>query len=577
MKNRSNGGTVLEQGIYCVVKIDIGSKQKYIFRSNVLKEIIGASKIIKYVSEELGKEILKNMGLLDRQFSMKDYGKRDTEIGHNLFEAGGNSMYIFYDERKAKKFNNKFSKYVMKRFDGLELLIVMEKFDIHHKKIIDLYDDIEDKLTMKKGRRQNQFKRIGYGLTELCKSTRKPAVKCECDGNEIVYMSKEANDKRKFYDAVYNDYKVDYYMINFNSDKKNFMEKHNLKDICKFPDQIEDISWNKDKKGGYIGVTCIDGNGMGKKIQSFNERFKYSDENNYFEENMKYIEEFNKLTEGISTCYINAFKEIVDELKTNYKYYSEKIGGPEKGLIPLRPIILAGDDITFISNGKLAIDITKNFMKKISNKEIPFRGDGSKEKLTVGAGVAIVKEKHPFFRAVKIAEELEENSKKRLKDIKGDEKNYDASIIDWQIERGNIMGEFSEIRKEKSNGSNKNEMLTGRPYIVDEIYDKKLNEYDKNNQQEIIRHLKNTANYKFDHFENILKTLWDKSGKSNIKGAFRAMNSSEEEFKLFALKYNLNKILNVNNEEKLNAYMNKQLIYDAVDVMDLYTYVKGEN
>lgn len=570
---------MVEKDIYYVVKIDIGSKQKYIFRSNVLKEIIGASKIIKYVSEELGKEILKSMDLSDKQFNIENFNKK--YMGHELFAAGGNSMYIFFDRDKAIEFNKKFSQYVMKKFDGLELLIVMKEFDIHHKKIIDLYDDIENELTKKKGKRKNQFKCIGYGLTELCKSTRKPAVNVKIEENEKFYVSKEANDKLKFFDAVYKNDKVDYYMINSDSEQKSFIEKHNLKDICEFPNKIDNISWNKDKKGGYIGITCIDGNGMGKKIQSFNKGFAYKNDKDYFQDNMNYINEFNKLTKNISDCYTKAFAEIVNELKINYKYYAEKIGGPEKGTVPLRPIILAGDDITFISNGKLAIDITKNFMKKISNEELVFDENKGKEKLTVGVGVAIVKEKHPFFRAVKIAEQLEENSKKKLREIKEavkeELKDYDASIIDWQIERGNIMGELSEIRKEKSIGSNKNEVLTGRPYIVDEIYDRKANIYDKNNQEEVIRYLKNAVNYKFNHFENILKVLWGKSGKSNIKGAFRAMNSSKEEFRLFVLKYNLNKILNVNNEKNFDAYINKQLIYDAVDAMDLYVYVKGDN
>ncbi len=44
-----------------VVKIDIGSKQKYIFSSNRLKQIIGASEIIRYVTEGLAKEVLQSM------------------------------------------------------------------------------------------------------------------------------------------------------------------------------------------------------------------------------------------------------------------------------------------------------------------------------------------------------------------------------------------------------------------------------------------------------------------------------------------------------------------------------------
>ena len=45
------------------VLMEIGKKQSYIFKSNKLKENIGASMIIKFVTEELPKnELSKNNG-----------------------------------------------------------------------------------------------------------------------------------------------------------------------------------------------------------------------------------------------------------------------------------------------------------------------------------------------------------------------------------------------------------------------------------------------------------------------------------------------------------------------------------
>lgn len=597
------GGQIVDEHKFYIVKIDIGSKQKYIFRSNRLREIIGASKIIKFVSEKLGGEVLKYMQLSDKYFGKKE-GSDNLNDGHKLFAAGGNSMYIFSSINSAKRFNEIFSKFVMEKFDGLELLLVIKEFDIYNEKLIDIYDIMEKKLTAKKGKLKNQFKRIGYGLTELCKSTRKPAVKIvyEKQNDEKFYASRESKDKLDFFNVIYEEHNKNKigrkkgFQVKFEEDfikKCGLNDDYDIPNEFKFTDKIDEIGGNSDKGGGYIGITCIDGNGMGKKIQSFNKRFDHVYRENIFEGNIKYIKEFNKLTEEITVCYENVFKEIIAELIDNYENYADSIGyevesvdKQARNIIPLRSIILAGDDITFITNGKLSVDITKKFIQKITSREIAFESEENKEKMTVGAGVAIVKEKHPFFRTVKIAGELEENSKKKLKEIKNKYEihgtgSYDASIIDWQLDRGNVMGDLSDIRTENSFDPDPEmqDKLAGRPYIIDEIdykNKKMLNKEYKNNGDKL-EYLKSAVNYNFYHFEKILNVISQTSSRSNIKGFFRAMNSSKEDFKLFALKYNLQKTLNFYNNSKFDVYALKQPIYDAIDIMDLYTYVKEGN
>ena len=58
------GGQIVDECKFYIVKIDIGSKQKYIFRSNRLREIIGASKIIKFVGE-----IMEDGALIHKEVS----------------------------------------------------------------------------------------------------------------------------------------------------------------------------------------------------------------------------------------------------------------------------------------------------------------------------------------------------------------------------------------------------------------------------------------------------------------------------------------------------------------------------
>ncbi|WP_283592010.1 Cas10/Cmr2 second palm domain-containing protein [Clostridium butanoliproducens] len=545
-----------------IVKVDIGSKQKYIFSSNRLKEIIGASEVIRYVTEGLAKEVLECMNKEHKNY-------QDSNDGNVLFEAGGNSMYIFDNEEEAKKFNEIFSRFVIEYFDGLELIMVIKEFDIKEKNIVDLYEEIEQALTKKKGERKYQFRRLSYGLTKICPNTRKPAgYECKelSSNNEkkIKYVSKECEDKLRFYDFLCGDseyydkqnkikYMIDSKDINHKEIKEELKKRYELKNEFNFTNELDIIAGPKNE-GSYIAITCIDGNGMGKKIDSFNDEYKKVPKEEIFTYNQKYIKEFRNLTKNIDTNYKRIFNRLLEDLIDNYNNYYEKIGyEKERKILPIRPIILAGDDITFISNGKIAIDITRILTEEITEQKEQF---GKNEyNLTTSAGIAIVKRNHPFSRAVKLAGALEKNSKKKLRTMKLE----DASFIDWEINRGDTLDDISIIRNKK---------LVGRPYVV-------LVPENNENKKKIDIHnekLKKIINYNFDHFDIALKQINESGAKSNIKSFFRSMNSNEIDSELFYLKYNLKEKF----KGDVNPIILKKVTYDAVDAMDLYTYVKGE-
>ncbi|OSA96454.1 UNVERIFIED_ORG: hypothetical protein B2H93_02400 [Clostridium botulinum] len=565
-----------------IVKVDIGSKQKYIFSSNRLKEIIGASEIIKYVTENLGKQVLKRMG------ENEDYYTGNNK-GNIFFQAGGNAMYIFATKDEAKRFNEIFSKFVIKYFDGLELLMIIKEFDIEKKKIIDLCEEIENILTIKKGNRRNQFKRIGYGLSKICESTRKPAGYLYKDSdNKNKFVSKESNDKLSFYNYIYKDamyydeekkikytIDIDKSQNEIEKDKiKSFETEFELESNFRFTEKLNSIA-GENNEGSYIGITCIDGNGMGKKFNSFNEKYKTVNQEDIFKSNINYINEFRKLTIEVDDSYKRAFNETLKELVRNYENYYKNINYDDKDkIVPIRPIILAGDDITFVSNGKIAIEITRIFTEKITNVKVKF-GD-NQYNLTTSAGIAIVKKNHPFSRAIKLAGSLEKNSKKKLKSMKsiiekeGIKGQKDASFIDWEINRGDTLDDISIIRNK--NLVAKPCILVARPYIIVPKKEGKSQNVFNINDKDQYEILGKIINYNFGNFYAVLNGINESDAKSNLKSFFRTMNSQEVDADLFYLKYNLkNKI-----KGDINPYILKQVLYDAIDVMDLYTYVKGE-
>lgn len=564
---------------YFLVKIDIGGKQKYIFSTNVLKDIIGASEIIRFITEELGQEVLKYMNELKiskKTFSNKEF---QGDNGNVLIEAGGNSIYIFEEKEHAITFNKIFSKFVMKYFDGIELLMVIQEFDIEESmksnenpSIKYVLDHIEKKLTLKKGNRKNLFKRISFGLTKMCSNTKKPAG--YMGNKKDVFVSKESYDKQRFYKKLYEEHcKEEYYIdsdekIICNVNKGKYHGKIKNTDFY-YITEVDELAGDIEGKS-YVGITCIDGNGMGEKINSFYKNFNYCKDKPSKINNLNWLKAYRNLTREIKEKYEDAFSETIEKLCKNYDNYKEDIfqDNKNKKILPIRPIILAGDDITFISNGKIAIETTKIFADNITKKKVCFGGNGKNSlNLTVSCGVAIVGKKYPFSRAVKLAGELEKSSKKKLKKVKDIgkkiNKNIDASFIDWYVDRGNILEGLNEIR------SFENLKLTGRPYMIpinneDDKFKSISDFIDLDKSKDIFC-------YKFNYFYRVLNIVKRLNKNSNLREFYRAMNKSEVDANLFSIKYLINKDFQCNDLEK--KYI-EQVIYDVIEVLDLYEEVE---
>jgi hypothetical protein len=575
---------------YYIVKIDIGSKQKYIFSSNRLKEIIGASEIIRFITEDLGKEVLKNMGKKHKYFTKLD------PHGNVVFEAGGNAMYIFEDEKDAIDFNKSFSTFVMRNFDGLELLIVMKEFNIKTDRIDHLYDDMEELLTRKKGTRKNQFKRVGYGISKICGSTRKPAGYCIKDLSEDkeYEVSKESRDKRDFYDFIYEKKGKGFREYTTNGKSIETIHKEDeelLRDCNGFDFSIEtDVLGGEEGEGSYIGIVCVDGNGMGKKIASFKEVYRERFKKDCTKINIEYIGKFRQLTKDIADNYKNAFKHMVEKLCKNYDCYSKEIGMKkeviEKHILPIRPLILAGDDITFIANGKIAIEAAKEFIVKAEQKEILF-GDKPYH-LTTSTGIAIVKKNFPFARAVNLATQLEKNSKKKLKEIKNGlkdidyEEDYEVSIMDWQVSRGQDTdltnmrnsNQTDQVSIDKSGMDldlMTEDIQTAKPYIVRRegiFFNKTVKGIEKN---ELLDKLKEIIPYDYDHFIKMIHEITCSGSKTHLQNYFRSMNSSREDAILFATKYDLQRKLDTN----LDIQILSKVTMDAIDIINIYQGIEG--
>lgn len=489
---------------------EVSRKQQYIFSSNKLKENRGASIIIEYIIEEMPAKINKS-------------------YSQNLiYSGGGSSLYRFGSTKEAKDFIKNISEKVLREFPGIELFMVIEEFDIKKDRITEKIDNAYRKLAIKKNRRENSGTQLSFGIERICESTGLPASFTRREDDRNRYISSEVKVK------------LDYSEENAEKFDELMPVDYSIKEFA-------DLA-NGDKN--YLAVVHIDGNQMGKKLNKLKEGFKY-DNNNVEEVNNQYLAALKKFSNDIKEAFKSSFKHMADVINRNEDRLADDTKIKE-GKFPLIPIIIAGDDITYVTNGKIGIESARVFIEHLNKMTINI--NNSPVPLNACAGVAIARVGYPFSKLYEIAEDLCSNAKKAvLKDYK--DADVDYSLIDWHIEMGEVMGSIKDIRE-------RNYMtLDGKKLNMRPLY---LNNHDKWNSYENF--------LEANKYITQLEIDGKKAPRHKIKELRDVLKKGERDTELFLKS---NKIENYfprfkNTTGDYCFYEDNCMYYDSIEVMDLF-------
>ncbi len=419
---------------YYAVLMDVVSIQKYVFSSNELRDNLGASHIVNTLFDDLPIQALAETCHLDTEEVRKiivqwkknpdkilldDDPSAPFEVG--VF-SGGKALILFREESKAKEFVKKFTKELLLKAPGIHLAVaIMEGFMPNQNfpgQIAELYARLMDN--------RNRY----FPVTTL------PAHSITATNYENETISTHYNrDEGKYIDYV--------------TAAKQAVIKDAYSELNReYAELIKDYSFTTrvDQLGqiegdSYIAIVHIDGNGMGNWFQQSSSLSDYR----LRSINMEYItkQSFRKL-----------ISEIVDMIDKLSKVSDFNI----KDNLPLRPIILGGDDLTFICHGKLSLFLTERFIHiwtQTANRELNNLPD---QGFSACAGVAIAKTKYPFYRAYQIAEELCVLAKECHRDKGG-------SWLDFFIISGTKSGSVESIRE--AEGKDHVYRMYFGPYILD--------------------------------------------------------------------------------------------------------------
>lgn len=436
--------------------LEVSQKQSYIFNEKKLANNVIASDTIAYVTSSA--------------FFQKDFPSLYDEKENLIYAGGGHTFLVFFNKKDAEAFARAVSYHVLTRLPGLELFIKLEPWQ-QGKTPGQNIGFLLNQLDNKKGIRKSGFYQSTFGLE---RSGRRISI----SGSEADQATEVDNSYRK---------QISEYMKAL--DVENGLET--APENYYFVDELSKLGGSKGKNN-FIAVIHIDGNQMGARVQNLEKIIKkridkklasemaahtdYSKERAEFEIWRRKNKEFS---DGIDKDFKSALKDVYDDLKAaldrDLGKTADQFSGKEQGILqqlnlctnkmgetafPLRKVIAAGDDICFITEGRLGLECAVRFMEHLAAKKV----DG--DPYAACAGVAIVHQKYPFYRVYELAEELCSNAKKVMAKRCAETGKTEGSLcaIDWHIEYGELQGDLDIIRE---NLVDKNgEPMYARPYQV---------------------------------------------------------------------------------------------------------------
>ena len=617
-----------------LVSIETVKIKDFIFSTNKLKLIRGASYLLDYMNQVEVPRILKKYGLEyktqelineiynisdDKEFLEKVDEEIDKTIDKRILYIGaGNAKFLVEDKDKAEKI----CKEIKEVYKALapSAKVVAEYYEMkENEEIWTAIDELAQKTAEKKSE--------GFPMLNIDFPF---AVKCDLSGTEPavvslknlkddlenieIHRSGEGSDNDKQVEdtktAIRNVIKKDNMKISEESAVKikysNKMIKDDVNEIGFYSiikkalnydihlnTEIDDYSVGD----SFIGFVYSDGDGLGDFLK--NVKKVYTTEEEY----LKFMRKFSVILDR-NTKYV--LKEVIKEMYEKGKFVKkkpilkdgkfvkdEKGENIEKSVIG-EFLIVGGDDVCAVFPADLAIEISYEFQKQFEEKmkkftEIENQKNEKKnpENITSSCGVVIAKNKTPMFQLFEQGLKLQKSAKaKRYQENKNREGEVRTGYIDFQVigNEGNV--NIKEYRKKwydkfDKKDENKGKLhVSRRPYSISGLE----NEEYKDVSESIDKLIDQVKKLKTKNFPNTkIRYIYDlkkddtKTDNEKIMESINILSKmSTEEIQvlneLWGIKDKMN--LSFENENKNEKF--KEFFDNIFDVLEIYDFIQKD-
>jgi hypothetical protein len=416
------------------VLLDSSGIQKYVFGSNKLRENVGASYLVTNIYDNWLQQAVKDV-FPDLTYDFNGWRKNADQISVNgLFDigyiGGGNALLFLTKADDAHNFLKAWTKRLLLEAPGLTTVAACQEFD--------LSDFVNAQKSLIQALNQNKYSHVPqttipqHGITDECTHSGFSAEIWQHDAG--TYLSSVAYAKLEAAEKSQQQWEQKFSTI--------------LSDKFCFTNDLEELGQSKGDDS-HLAIVHIDGDNIGEKF-----------------EKTATLAELRQLSLSVSNAVETSFSKLLQRIVGQFSELQKALGFDSPGqlasypkrdgkfVMPIRPLILGGDDITFVCDGKLGIYFAKIFIAELEKQ--------TDLKLTACAGVAITKVKYPFYRGYKLAEELCGNAKKARRDSR--DKGSERSWLDFHVAYGGFSDTLQEIRKSQYKAAQGD--LLFRPYQV---------------------------------------------------------------------------------------------------------------
>lgn len=194
---------------------------------------------------------------------------------------------------------------------------------------------------------------------------------------------------------------------------------------------------------GLLAVLCLDASGVGAVISALGTQAG--------DDPQTVLKEISQeIDDCVRKAVLEAMQVVFDGMKCRP--------------LPFRPVIVAGDDLTFLIKPELAW----RFVHVLSSRFEQYAAETKHiQKVTLPAGLAIVHANYPVSEAVACAEALLANAKRAGKSEPDAAEGHVPAMIDYEVALDAVLDDPAvrrerELRLKDSDGTRR--ILTGRPY-----------------------------------------------------------------------------------------------------------------
>ncbi|ASQ48608.1 hypothetical protein BCB68_06525 [Leptotrichia sp. oral taxon 498] len=620
-----------------LVSIETVKIKDFIFSTNKLKLIRGASYLLDYMNQVEVPRILKKYGLeynskelvdeiyninADKEFLEKVDEEIDKAIDKRILYIGaGNAKFLVDSEKTAEKI----CKEIKEIYKNLapSAKVVAECYPMkENEKIWTAIDELAQKTAEKKS---EGFPMLNIDLPFAMKcdlSGTEPAVvslkNLEKDLKKIeIHRSGEGSDDDKQVEdtitAIRNVIKKDNMKISEESAVKikysNKMIKDDVNEIGFYSiikkalnydihlnTEIDDYSVGD----SFIGFVYSDGDGLGDFLK--NVKKVYTTEEEY----LKFMRKFSVILDR-NTKYV--LKEVIKKMYDAEKFVKKKTilkdGKPkykiingEKKIVEKSIIgeflIVGGDDVCAVFPADLAIEISYEFQKEFEKKMNEFtkienekNEKKNPENITSSCGVVIAKNKTPMFQLFEQGLKLQKSAKaKRYQENKNREGKVRTGYIDFQVigNEGNV--NIKEYRKKwydkfDKEDENKGKLhVSRRPYSIrgleKEEYKDVSESIDKLIDQVKKLKTKNFPNTKIRYIYDLKKDDTKTDNEKIMESINILSKMSTEEIQVLNKLWGIKDKMNLSFENENKNEKFKEFFDNIFDVLEIYDFIQKD-